>query len=217
MARQHRLLFPRRPGRPRKDPADRRGHHARCAVDPRQPLLLTLKFAPGVPHARTYEAHAVFEDVLRDKIHPERLRVVEYTLQGDHYHLIVEAPEGRPGLARALQGLHGSLTRRWNRLWRRSGALVGDYDERVLDNDVRAANAVRYVLFNACHHEVWGVDPDPASSARWSSAWSRPLAPRDRTPFPSPLFLPGTRILREAYRCFPPVPGVESRPARRRA
>ena len=181
MTIQHRLLFPRRPGRPRKDPADRKGHHARGELDPRLPLMLTLKFAPDVPCARTWKALSVFEDVLRSKVDPERFRVVEYTLQQDHYHLIVEAPGGRPGLAGALQSFHGSLTRRWNRLWRRSGAIVGDYYEQPMSNDRRAANAVGYVLFNGCHHRVWGTDPDPASSARWSDAWSRPLDAGYRT------------------------------------
>ena len=57
-----------------------------------------------------------------------------------------------------------------------------------MSNDRRAANAVGYVLFNGCHHRVWGTDPDPASSARWSSAWSRPLDARYRTLVPSPVF-----------------------------
>jgi hypothetical protein len=30
--------------------------------------------------------------------------VVEYSLQGNHYHLIVEVPGGREGLARGFHG-----------------------------------------------------------------------------------------------------------------
>jgi hypothetical protein len=50
----------------------------------------------------------VVEDVLLRKQDPAGFRAVEYSLQGNHYHLIVEVPGGREGLARGLRGFHGA-------------------------------------------------------------------------------------------------------------
>jgi hypothetical protein len=198
---QHRLLFPKRPGRPRKDPFDRRGHHGRPELDPRVPLLITQKFVAGSPYARTMEHLVVFEDVLLRKQDPEGFRVVEYSLQGNHYHLIVEVPGGREGLARALRSFHGALTKSWNRLSGRQGGMFASYDEAPLGHARRAANAVRYVLWNAYHHRVAGSAPDRASSARWSGAWTTPMSPSGARL--APVFPGETYILREAMRRFP--------------
>jgi hypothetical protein len=105
---QHRLPPPKRPGRPRKDPFDRRGHHGRPELDPRVPLLITQKFVAGAPYARTMEHLVVFEDALLRKQDPAGFRGVEYSLQSNHYHPIVEVPWEREGLVAALRGFHGA-------------------------------------------------------------------------------------------------------------
>jgi len=200
---QHRLTFPRRPGRPRLDPFDRRGHHKRPELDTRVPLMITQKLRADVPNARTFVHLAAFEELLLHKQDPERLRVIEYTLQRDHYHLIVEVPGGREGLAGAMRGFHGALTKAWNALWQRRGGLFASYDECPLTNPRKASNMVRYVLWNGWHHDVSGIGADKASSAPWTEAWSRPH------PFPvpaiglCPTYSASTTILREAYRRFP--------------
>ncbi len=198
---QRRMTFPRRPGRPRLDPFDRRGHHKRPALDTRVPLMITQKFRADVPNARTIVHLAAFEELLMRKQDPDLFRVIEYTLQRDHYHLIVEVPGGREGLARAMRGFHGGLTKSWNALWRRRGGLFGSYDECPLTNARMASNMVRYVLWNGWHHDICGIGADKASSARWSEAWTQPF------PVPAiglPLtYSAQTHILREAYRRFP--------------
>ena len=106
---QHRLMFPKRPGRPRKDPFDRRGHHGRPELDPRVPLLITQKFVAGSPYARTVEhLLAGVRGRAVAQAGPGGVWVVEYSLQGNHDHLSVEAPGGREGLTRALRGIHGA-------------------------------------------------------------------------------------------------------------
>ena len=127
--------------------------------------------------------------------------MIEYTLQRDHYHLIVEVPGGREGLASAMRSFHGALTKSWNALWRRRGGLFDSYDECPLTNAPMASNMVRYVLWNGWHHDICGIGADQASSARWSEVWTAPF------PVPAiglrPTYSPLTTILREAYRRFP--------------
>jgi hypothetical protein len=131
---QHRPLFPKRPGRPRKDPLDRCGHHGRPGLDPRVPLLITQKFVAGTPYARTMEHLVVFEDVLLRKQDPAGPRVVEYSLQGNQYHLIVEVPGGREGLARGMRSFHGTLAKSWNQLSGRRSGMFASNDEAPLGN-----------------------------------------------------------------------------------
>jgi hypothetical protein len=72
------------------------------------PLLITQKFVAGAPYARTMEHLVVFEDALLHTQDPAGFRVVEYSLQSNHYHAIVEVPGEREGLVAALRGLHGA-------------------------------------------------------------------------------------------------------------
>ena len=198
---QHRLLYPRRPGRPRKDPFDRRGHHARPELDVDVPLLVTQKFREGLPDARTTAHMLAFRDVLVRKQDPREARVVEFSLQGDHYHMIVEAPGGREGLSTTLRRLHRALTAEWNAIWVRSGGVFASYDEVPLNCARQASHATAYVLWNAYKHKRRGLAPDPASSARWSHAWTTRYD-GDSTLL-QPVFTPTTKILREAHRRFP--------------
>jgi len=80
------------------------------------------------------------------------LRLVHFSVQRNHLHLIVEAGDKR-ALARGLQGLAVRLARGLNRLFVRRGKLFADrYHASVLDKPKKVRNALRYVLANAKHH-----------------------------------------------------------------
>lgn len=75
-------------------------------------------------------------------------RLVHFSVQGNHIHLIVEAPDAVQ-LGRAMKGLEVRMARALNAVMRRRGAVFADrYRSHLLRSPREAANAVRYVLEN---------------------------------------------------------------------
>ena len=85
------------------------------------------------------------------------MRIVHYSVQGNHLHLLVEAGD-RDALARGMQGLAIRVAKSLNRLFARSGRVWADrYHSHVLRSRREAANAPRYLLGNfARHARQWG-------------------------------------------------------------
>jgi len=112
-------------------------------------------------------------------------RLVHYSLQGNHAHLIVEASD-QASLGRGMMSIGARLARAVNRVAARTGPVLADrYHFRLLRSPREVRNALRYVLLNARHHvakvrdrvakaraavETW-VRLDPASSASWFDGW----------------------------------------------
>jgi REP-associated tyrosine transposase len=132
-----------------------------------------MRLRPGVGHLRAYGRAQVVEDALRAARERFGVRIVHYSIQGNHLHLIVEAA-GPEALSRALQGLATRLARRLNALSGRRGAVFADrYHARALKTPREARHAVRYVLTNYRHHALEHLPPgwtDPLASARFTQA-----------------------------------------------
>src|SRR6266571_2490683 len=80
------------------------------------------------------------------------VRVIEFSVQGNHIHLLVEAPDRR-ALARAIQGLSIRVAKGLNRMMGRSGRVFDDrYHARVLRTPTEVRHAIHYVLGNARKH-----------------------------------------------------------------
>jgi REP element-mobilizing transposase RayT len=143
------------------------------------PVHVTLRLQQGVGYLRDQRRTRLIEGALRQARERFGVRVVHYSIQGAHLHLIVEA-EGAAALSKAMQGLCIRLARGLNRLCgqRRGPVFVDRYHAHVLWSRNEAANAVRYVLSNWRHHvrEHEFLGPvDPCSSAVWGFS---PDAPR---------------------------------------
>jgi len=84
-------------------------------------------------------------------------RLVHYSLQGNHAHLIVEADD--PGsLGRGMKAIGARLARAVNRIARRTGRVLADrYHMRLLSTPKEVRNALRYVLLNARRHAARGA------------------------------------------------------------
>jgi REP element-mobilizing transposase RayT len=114
------------------------------------------------------------------------LRIVHFSVQGNHLHLLAEA-EGPSSLAQGIQGLAVRLARALNRVAGRSGKVFSDrYHAHVLRSRREVANALRYVLENFRHHlrpDIAPLGVDPCSSAVWLVLPLPPDAPvvRPRT------------------------------------
>lgn len=98
----------------------------------------------------------------------ERLgaRVVQFSVQANHLHLIVEARD-EAALGQAMKGLAGRLAKAINRRMRRSGVVFPDrFHAHVLRSRRQAWNAIRYVRDNTRRHAAqlgiaceWELDP----------------------------------------------------------
>jgi hypothetical protein len=102
---------------------------------------------------------------------------VEYSLQGQHLHLVCEADDRR-ALARGMQGLNVRLAKRLNRHLGRSGTLLAErYHSRVLKTPTEVKNVIAYVLCNSRKHAAERGVPlergwiDPFSSGPQFGGW----------------------------------------------
>jgi REP element-mobilizing transposase RayT len=99
-------------------------------------------------------------------------RVIHFSVQRDHLHLIVEAADVR-ALVRAMRALAIRLAMRLNRWWRRRGRVFADrYHARVLKTPREVRNALAYVLLNGRRHGVASLGIDPCSSGAWFDGWA---------------------------------------------
>lgn len=129
-------------------------------------------------------------------------RVVHYSLQSNHAHLVVEAAD-RGALGRGMKSLAARLARAVNRVFARTGpVLIERYHLRLLRTPREVRHVLRYVLLNARRHArrtVRGSALDPASSARWFDGW-RGTAPV--TTGPRPVARARTWLLRIGWRRY---------------
>ena len=136
---------------------------------------VVLRIRRGLPWLRTPRTYRVLERAFRRGKEKPGFALVQFSVQQDHLHLLVEA-ENRQRLARGMQGLTIRIARALNRLWR--GRLGSVFAERYFARAVRTAKeierALAYVLNNARKHGAWSSpsQPDPFSSGRWYSGWS---------------------------------------------
>jgi hypothetical protein len=113
-----------------------------------------------------------------------RFRIVHYSVQGNHLHLLVEATSAWD-LACGLKSVVARFARAVNRVFRRTGPVLADRCHvHVLRTPREVRNAIAYVLLNARRHLAKAgralprlVEIDPASSGRWFSGW-RAVIPR---------------------------------------
>jgi REP-associated tyrosine transposase len=100
-------------------------------------------------------------------------RVLQFSVQNDHVHLIVEADQGK-ALSGGVRGLAIRLARAVNGVLRRRGRVWGDrYHARALSTPRAVRHALVYVLMNIKKHSRTGTEIDPCSSAAWFSGWGR--------------------------------------------
>src|SRR5688500_13898945 len=168
--------------------ATRVAHRQRPEHKERHPVSLTLRVCQGLPSLRRKD---VFRVVRRSIAASSRedFRVLHFSVQGNHVHLIAEAADRRR-LSSGVQGLSIRTARRVNRYLGRSGHFWGDrYHARALQTPREVRNAIVYVLMNAKKHhpgEIQGLDP--CSSAPWfPQGFHPPLPPpRDAPPICQP-------------------------------
>ncbi len=153
-------------------------HLRRPAQSPSHPVHVTLRIAPGFQSLRGSALFRTIRGALAKARERLGVRLIHFSIQRDHLHLIVEADEG--ALSRGIQGLSIRVAKGINRRLGRRGRVFADrFHARALKTPRETRWAVRYVLLNGKKHEQRGRIPagfvDSCSSAAWFEGWSRPL------------------------------------------
>jgi REP element-mobilizing transposase RayT len=119
---------------------------------------LRLQFPGGIYHvtARGNDRRAIFADdadcspfliVLASVVVRYRVRCHAYCLMGNHYHLLLETPEGN--LSVAMRQLNGVYTQRFNRRHERCGhVLQGRFGAQLVDGHAYLHEVCRYIVLN---------------------------------------------------------------------
>jgi len=152
-------------------------HTGRGTHDGRRPVHVTLRRADGVPSLRST---AVFPGLRRAIAASARadFRVVHFSVQTDHVHLLVEA-DGTQALSLGIQGLAIRCALAVNRIARRRGKVwSGRYHAHPLRSPSEVRRALAYVLLNFRKHLRAAPGIDPCSSGIWFEGWARPASVR---------------------------------------
>jgi putative transposase len=144
-----------RKGAGRKPKGDRSlvSHKERPRFDKATPAHVTLRVTGDVPSLRSSRRFGAIRRCFSAAAGLHGMRLIEFTVMGNHLHLIVEA-ESSGSLSRGMQGLSIRLARAMNKaLKRRGGAIFADhYHSHLLGTPAEVRNALRYVSGNAGHH-----------------------------------------------------------------
>ena len=146
-------------GGPRKGagrkPAGRSGivHHVR------RPLFrglevahVTVRVQDDVPSMRSHKLIHDLKDSLARGRERGDFRIVHYSIQRDHVHMIVEA-DGSEALGRGMNAVSLRIARSVNRVFGRKGrVLLGRYHARFLKSLKQVRHAIAYVLLNSRKH-----------------------------------------------------------------
>lgn len=186
----------REPGR-----SPRVAHLRRARFASRHPCHVTLKVRNDVPSLRTATLVRELERSFRDSCERGDFRLVHYTIQSNHLHLVVEAA-GTEALSRGMKSIGARVARAVNRVFGRRGPVLSDrYQMRPLKTPREVRNALAYVLLNGRRHSGRPSRVarmlDPASSGRWFDGWRRAPAPARDAPA---VATPHTWLLQTAWR-----------------
>jgi putative transposase len=144
---------------------------------------VTLRARAGLPSLRSERVFPAVREALRAASGPA-FRVVQFSVQSDHVHLIVEAADSAV-LKRSTQGLVIRAALAINRALGRRGSVWGDrYHARALRTPREVRHGLVYVLMNFRKHRPADRRTfDPCSSAAWFDGFERsPPAPQRPRP-----------------------------------
>jgi REP element-mobilizing transposase RayT len=197
-------------GRPRKTDVAELPHGKRKAFK-KLPAHVTVRMREDVPSLRLVAIVHEIERTFARGCARDGFRLVHYSLQANHAHLIVEAAD-RHALGRGMKAIGARLARAVNRIANRRGPVFVDrYHHRLLRTPTEVRNALRYVLLNARHHAAKkpsapreAIHLDRASSARWFDGWRRFRATEShestRSPEPPPIARPEWWLLKKGWK-----------------
>ncbi len=173
-------------------------------MSPHHPVHVTLRACRGLPSLRSHGVFKVVRSALAAGKQRAGFRLVHFSVQSNHLHLLTEADDRRC-LSRGVQGVCVRIARAVNRQLHRRGDVFADrYHDRSLKTPRTVHFALRYILLNVHKHDVHKHDArkhgaskldagkdtarkheraavptgfvDPCSSAPWFNGFARPAA-----------------------------------------
>lgn len=157
----------RRPGAGRKPKGRRPGvsHKARPRFGKPAAVHVTLRVGAHVWNLRSRRSFTRIEGCFAGARGRLGLRIIEFSVLGNHLHLLVEA-DSSEALSRGMQGLCVRLAKALNRMMQARGRVFADhFHARLLRTPTELVAALAYVLGNAEHHFGGrAANDDPYSS-----------------------------------------------------
>jgi REP element-mobilizing transposase RayT len=157
-------------------------HVRRPFLERRHPVHVSTRLRDGLPSLRGRHLWKAVRQAFVGGCARPRFRIVHFSVQGQHLHLLCEAPD-RAALARGVQGFKVRVARGVNRACGRRGTVFRDrYHARTLRTPTECRHALAYVLNNQRHHAYAEhasyprATVDPLSSAMFFDGWT--VAPR---------------------------------------
>jgi putative transposase len=198
----------RKPGPHPKTP-----HRARPRHYHGHPVHVTLRAGLGSLRSQVLYPTVRMAVARATRKAPERFRIIHYSVQSNHLHLICEAAERR-SLTAGVHGLEARIALYVNELLNRRGSFWADrWHGRALKSPREVRNALVYVLANFRKHASRPVPRgvDPCSSGAWFLGWHGISPQRGPPPFVGrswppgkddhavPISAPRTWLLREGF------------------
>jgi putative transposase len=174
-------------GRPRASGRRNTPHRARAVHKAAHPIHVTLRARHAVGSLRRPRVFSCVKQAIA-AAHKRFFRTLQFSVQDDHVHLLVEADDQRR-LSSGMRGLSIRIARSVNKLLGRKGDFWADrYHARALKTPREVRNVLVYVLMNHRKHGH-GVALDPRSSAAWFDGFRGAIT---RPPPDSPIRAPQT-------------------------
>jgi REP element-mobilizing transposase RayT len=148
-------------------PAGRRrvSHGKRPRLSRHHPVHAVLRVADRVCNLRG-PPFLMLLDCFRRGCLRQGFRLVHFSVQSNHIHLLVEADD-EVRLANGMQGLAIRIARQLNRITFQTGRVFADhYFAKQLKSPRQVRHALRYVFRNAEHHTSGAIGIDSRSSER---------------------------------------------------
>ena len=179
MKREQQLSLPlqsrgrrgRRAGAGRKPKPGRRPmpHRCRQRFSTRHPVHITMRMEAHVWNLRTARAFRTISRALAENANHLGCRIIDYSVQRNHIHLIVEAKDYEH-LARAMRGFAIRIARGLNKLMGTKGRVFAErYHMHVLQTPREVRHARAYASKNARKHAAQG-------GVRYPAHWLAPYS-----------------------------------------
>ena len=141
-----------RVGAGRKRSTNEQPHREREKFTKRCPVQVTLKLKPDIANLRRRDVYRKIEACLRQAATREDAPICDFSVQGDHVHMLVDAANNK-ALTSAVRGVSIRVARAINKFWGRKGRVFNDrYHARLLRSPTEVLVSRRYILNNYRKH-----------------------------------------------------------------
>jgi REP element-mobilizing transposase RayT len=132
----------------------------RPVLKKRFPVHVTWRMKKEVWQLRTHRCFRALARAFWGGCNRFGFRLIHYSVQGNHMHLLVEAADER-SLARGMNGLGVRIAKGLNKVMGRRGKVLDErYHGHILRTPTEVRNARHYLVGNAERHlGVKGTDP----------------------------------------------------------